>query len=1164
MNRSLGRYISLILVFALLYSILPEWETVQKTVQAAGNTYYIATTGSDTAGDGTETNPWKTIQKAADVMMAGDTCIIRGGTYRETVIPSNSGTASAQITYKAYGDEIVTISGCDAVSGWVQDNGSIFKADVAMALDHENQVFYNGDLILEARWPNSTDLFAPVLAIADNGTTSQYLYDTDLPDYDFTGATVWIHEEPAWSNYTQEVTSYGADFLNTDYNSTWTNHNLNNGSKYYVSGIKDALDTANEWYYDNLTSELYLWVTGGVSPGSGVEVKTRMNAFDLSGISFTELNGIHITAATIEFDETSSYITMDSLNLQYPYYSDKTLTEDEVENSNGAQSDKGLAIIGQGHVLKNSELGWSSGSGVSVTGTEMDIINNYIHDCNFIGTYASGLAIKRSKSINDETHNNTGGHFISHNTITRTGRSAMNIAGLYDSIVQYNDMSYVGYLTDDLGVVYGSFNEGGNSEIRYNQFSNNLSDTKSKGLYFDHGGQNFLSHHNISWNTVEGMASNHYALGMAFYNNTVTSTGEGGYGFKSYWQNMWPDDMYGSRFINNLLSQDIVCDGTDITITHNQTNYLDLINDKSLPTGSDAIDSGMVEPGITDGYLGDLPDKGALEKNGTDWTIHAGHDFTTPPTITSEDRQKTDYKYWNKIKNSAFELGSMDEWSYTGSDVSMNYYKSSQSTPLTNSTCGGFWSVALGNGQNSIEQSIEGLLPDTTYELRIRLRADTGESARIGVKDFGGIEVISPEVIGNTPEWSDTRIRFTTGSTNTTATVYAVKSSSGPNNVYVDDTSVFLSDISGTIDDSFNTQTKACHPLGYDIVEEAEETGVEIAEIPSSTDLSMKLVDNSTTKANLVEKEFESKSGQIVWEFDLRPEQTDQYMYMTLLDGDGKTVIQIRTTQNGKIGYKEAGSFYETSATYTAGTFMTLRITADTATGTYNLAKDGVSILADKPFVNSAAELSRVRFSTSKSPVGTYYIDNVQLRTKLLSANFDNEVSGATPSGFVLTENAGSVDVAEVPTSIDKSMKLYDVLTTDKCMAEKSFAAVSGKVIWSFDLRPEQTDQFMYMTLLDSTGVTAVQIRLTSNGKVGYKDGATFYETEKAYTKSEEIQVKIEADTTRDEYSLYINGTALVMEKKFANTVTDLAQIRYSTANTPTGTHYIDDIIVYH
>jgi hypothetical protein len=75
-----------------------------------GTTYYVALTGSDTY-PGTEAWPWRTIQKAANTLVAGDTVYIRAGTYPERVVPQNSGSAGSTITYAAYPGETVTIDG---------------------------------------------------------------------------------------------------------------------------------------------------------------------------------------------------------------------------------------------------------------------------------------------------------------------------------------------------------------------------------------------------------------------------------------------------------------------------------------------------------------------------------------------------------------------------------------------------------------------------------------------------------------------------------------------------------------------------------------------------------------------------------------------------------------------------------------------------------------------------------------------------------------------------------------------------------------------------------------------------------------------------------------------------------------------------------------------
>jgi len=73
-------------------------------------TYYVSPDGDDN-NPGTEAQPWRTIQKAAEALVAGDTVYIKEGTYHERVIPQNSGTPGNYIVYAAYPGHTVTIDG---------------------------------------------------------------------------------------------------------------------------------------------------------------------------------------------------------------------------------------------------------------------------------------------------------------------------------------------------------------------------------------------------------------------------------------------------------------------------------------------------------------------------------------------------------------------------------------------------------------------------------------------------------------------------------------------------------------------------------------------------------------------------------------------------------------------------------------------------------------------------------------------------------------------------------------------------------------------------------------------------------------------------------------------------------------------------------------------
>ena len=65
----------------------------------AATDYWVAPTGAATDA-GTETAPFKTLQKALDIAQPGTTINLKKGTYKQAVITKVAGTSSAPITIK--------------------------------------------------------------------------------------------------------------------------------------------------------------------------------------------------------------------------------------------------------------------------------------------------------------------------------------------------------------------------------------------------------------------------------------------------------------------------------------------------------------------------------------------------------------------------------------------------------------------------------------------------------------------------------------------------------------------------------------------------------------------------------------------------------------------------------------------------------------------------------------------------------------------------------------------------------------------------------------------------------------------------------------------------------------------------------------------------------
>jgi hypothetical protein len=78
--------------------------------QTGGRIWYVATTGNDAAA-GTTDAPLRTVNRAAQLAIAGDVVTIRGGTYNESVVVRNSGTAAKPIVFQAEQRGTVVFSG---------------------------------------------------------------------------------------------------------------------------------------------------------------------------------------------------------------------------------------------------------------------------------------------------------------------------------------------------------------------------------------------------------------------------------------------------------------------------------------------------------------------------------------------------------------------------------------------------------------------------------------------------------------------------------------------------------------------------------------------------------------------------------------------------------------------------------------------------------------------------------------------------------------------------------------------------------------------------------------------------------------------------------------------------------------------------------------------
>jgi|TARA_B110000259_G_scaffold186784_1_gene238918 alpha-N-arabinofuranosidase len=104
---------------------------------------HVAKNGSD-KNSGTKEKPFLTIQKAADIVKAGDLVIVHKGTYRESITPKNGGESNEKrIIYKTVKGEKVIIKGSEIVKGWKKVSGDIWEKEI------DDSYFENTNLFKE-------------------------------------------------------------------------------------------------------------------------------------------------------------------------------------------------------------------------------------------------------------------------------------------------------------------------------------------------------------------------------------------------------------------------------------------------------------------------------------------------------------------------------------------------------------------------------------------------------------------------------------------------------------------------------------------------------------------------------------------------------------------------------------------------------------------------------------------------------------------------------------------------------------------------------------------------------------------------------------------------------------------------------------------------------
>jgi hypothetical protein len=557
----------------------------QPAAQPAGakaKTIYVAPGGKET-NSGSVNAPFKTIQQAVNAALQGDTIIVRGGTYRETVSTSRSGTAAAPITIASYKGETVTVSGADVITDeWTLVENEVYRAPMSWDYHFENekaeydsnQVFHKGQMLEMVRWPNQTssDPVMQTIAVADDVTFSKsqpdlksndlatfHKADFNEPPERWVGAKIWVNlsrngfdgqgqSGTVVSTEPGKITVSGIDTRGGD--TVW---GIGKGTEFYLfqptlegltksGGVQAGIDRG-EWFLDTASKQLYVRTPDGKKPAANaVEAKRRTYGFNFDGDSHYGLRGINLFATSLTTDDqaanrnlmkgsvaAASHISIDSMKAHYVSHFNDLTGNYQMQ----WQQKSGLILSGSNITFQNGEVRYSAGSGLSMFGRNGKVRNSVFRDLNLSASEAGMVNFGKTY---DPGHGAvvSEDHEFGYNTLFNSPQQGINFRALTNSTkkpedsrarIHHNRIHDVMLRTYDSGAIDSLGTNHQYVRIDHNVIYNVVGGRRY-GIYFDFAAGGVVDH-NVVYNVTRPLNFNwdpkRGPQNMWLLNNTVIS-----------------------------------------------------------------------------------------------------------------------------------------------------------------------------------------------------------------------------------------------------------------------------------------------------------------------------------------------------------------------------------------------------------------------------------------------------------------------------------------------------------------------------------------------------------------------------------------------------------------------------------------------------------------
>lgn len=530
----------------------PSWWALdgQWQLTPARREWFVATDGSDTA-EGSAAQPLASITKALSMAEANDVITVRGGTYREQLLPTVSGAPHFPITLRADPQStapvvvsawVALLAGSDGLGEWEAHENNIYSIRLPASFGSvANRVLVrlDGQRGVDARWPNADDSFdffrgdrasaADVFVVEQNGLNKRVHYYHDglngFAENAWQNARLFYVPGKGWADGSVNVSASGAGYVEFSYTEVTFGGNWNEaaeGDVFYLMGRKVAIDQPGEFFHDvagrdGPNGTLYIQFPAGKTPANTVvEAKRQTFGFRASSRQHWVVRDLVFDGGAVAALSTTEDIHFDGITVEGVYAMGQTTY------------DAAVALDGVNVSLRNSRIYQSTTAGVSVGSTGAVVENNVIG-------WTAGSAIQRNGGARDL--------LIRNNTVFMSGNQNIAITAPGSRFLS-NRAYMAGMIITDIAAfnAWGSGDMDG-MEVAYNVVHDNVAvEDRNRykpwnggmGIRFDSGGgagvSNGSVHHNVVYNNtwddinIWGLEAAQANVGNAqidVFNNTV-------------------------------------------------------------------------------------------------------------------------------------------------------------------------------------------------------------------------------------------------------------------------------------------------------------------------------------------------------------------------------------------------------------------------------------------------------------------------------------------------------------------------------------------------------------------------------------------------------------------------------------------------------------------